>query len=139
MRLFNLQPSDSLQLGHILQEADALAQACGDGELLSGTLQDLPVLQQTIDRSPAHALSPQQVRAIAAALGRVLLHQQPGSDWVIVQGAQQRGFAIRRIGTLHWVSPEGALRSHLHGQSAPNLQHLFSSMMERLNPPALAA
>jgi len=139
MRLFNLEPSDSQQLAQALLEADALAQACCDGHLLSGTLQDLPLLQQVIDRTTAHALSPQQVRAIAAALGRVLLHQQPGSDWGIVQGAHQRGFAIRRIGTLHWVSPEGTLRSHLHGQAAPNLQRLFSSMMERLNPPALAA
>ena len=139
MRLFNLEPSDSQQLAQALLEADALAQSCCDGHLLSGTLQDLPILQQVIDRLHAPALNPQQVRAIAAALGRVLLHQQDGSDWGIVQGAHQRGLAIRRLGTLHWISPEGALRSHLHGQATPNLQRLFASMLERLNPPALAA
>jgi len=139
MRFFNLEPPDVQQLTLALLEADRLAQACCDGHLLSGTLQDLPILQQVIDQFPTHTLNPQQVQAIAAALGRVLLHQQEGGDWVIVQGAYQRGFAILRLGTLHWISPEGALRSHLHGQAKPNLQRLFASMMERLNPPALAA
>lgn len=139
MRLFNLEPPDVQQLAQALLEADALAQACCEGHLLSGTQQDLPILQQVIEQLHAPALTPQQVRAISAAMGRVLLHQQDGSEWGIVQGAHQRGFAIRRLGTLHWISPEGALRSHLHGQATPNLQRLFASMLERLNPPALAA
>ncbi len=139
MRLFNLEPPDVQQLTQALQEADRLAQACCEGHLLSGTLQDLPILQRVIEQFPAHTLNPQQVQAIAAALGRVLLHEQEGADWVIVQGAHQRGFAIRRLGTLHWISPQGALCSHLHGQAAPNLRRVFASMKERLNPPALAA
>lgn len=139
MHLFNLEPSDSHQLAQCLQEADVLVSACSHGDLLCGTMQDLQVLQGVIDRITPQALKPQQLKAISGALGRVLLHEQSGSDWGVVQGAHQRGFAIRRVGTLHWISPEGALRSHLHGQAAPNLQHLFASMLERLNPPALAA
>ncbi|OYV31617.1 MAG: hypothetical protein B7Z79_02190 [Thiomonas sp. 20-64-9] len=137
MRFFDLEPADSRQLAQELLEADALAQTCCAADLLGGSQHDLPLLQQIIECMPA--LDTAQVRAIAAALGRVLLLSQPGSEWAVVQGVQRRGLAIRRIGTLHWISPEGALRSHLHGQAATDLQRLHASMLERLNPPALAA
>lgn len=139
MRLFNLDPADSRQLAQELREAEALVQGCCQAAVLSGSQHDLPLLQQVIARLPASTLAGEPVQAIAAALGQVLLQSQSGSEWVVVQGAQRRGLAIRRIGTLHWISPEGALRSHLHGQAVPDLQRLHASMLERLNPPALAA
>ncbi|HML80205.1 MAG TPA: DUF3806 domain-containing protein [Thiomonas arsenitoxydans] len=138
MRLFHLEPSDTQQLAQWLQQADALVLAQGGGDVLSGTLQDLPILQNLIAQHLA-APTPEQLHAVSAALGRVLLHEQAGSEWAIVQGVHQRGYAIRRMGTLHWVSPEGALRSHLHGGARLDLRHLFASLCERLNPPALAA
>lgn len=131
MRLFHLEPTDSRQLAQELLDAEVLVRTCcGD---------DLPLLQQVIENIPAPVLDTEQVQALAAALGRVLLQSQPGSDWVVVQGVHRRGLAIRRIGTMHWISPEGALLSHLHGQAEPDLQRLHASMLERLNPPALAS
>ena len=138
MRLFHLEPSDTQQLAQWLQQADALVLAQGGSDVLSGTLQDLPILQDIIAQHLA-ALTPEQRHAVSAALGRVLLHEQAGSEWAIVQGVHQRGYAVRRMGTLHWVSPEGALRSHLHGGARLDLRQLFASLCERLNPSALAA
>ena len=138
MRLFHLEPSDTQQLAQWLQQADALVLAQGGSDVLSGTLQDLPILQNLIAQHPA-APTPEQLHAVSAALGRVLLHEQAGSEWAIVQGVHQRGYAIRRMGTLHWVSPEGALRTHLHGGARLDLRQLFASLCERLNPPAMAA
>ena len=139
MRLFHFEPSDTQQLAQWLQQADALVLAQGRGDVLSGTLQDLPLLQDVIAQASSAALTPEQLHAVSAALGRVLLHEQAGSEWAIVQGVHQRGYAVRRMGTLHWVSPEGALRSHLHGGAKLDLRQLFSSLCERLNPSALAA
>ncbi|MGC9162875.1 MAG: DUF3806 domain-containing protein [Thiomonas sp.] len=137
MQLADLEPADSRQLAQDLLAADALVQRCCDAELLSGSQHDLPLLQRTLAQlgTPDAA----QLRAIAAALGRVLLHSQPGSEWVVVRGARQRGLAVRRCGTLHWVSPEGALRSHLQSQRSADLQGLHAMLLARLNPPALAA
>ena len=139
MRLFHLEPSDTQQLAQWLQQADALVLAQGRGDVLSGTLQDLPLLQDVIAQASSAALTPEQLHAVSAALGHVLLHEQAGSEWAIVQGVHQRGYAVRRMGTLHWVSPEGALRSHLHGGARLDLRQLFASLCERLNPSALAA
>lgn len=139
MRLFHLEATDSRQLAQELQDAEVLVRTCCGDDLLSGSQHDLPLLQQVIENIPAPVLDTEQVQALAAALGRVLLQSQPGSDWVVVQGVHRRGLAIRRIGTMHWISPEGALLSHLHGQAEPDLQRLHASMLERLNPPALAS
>ncbi|CUA93423.1 DUF3806 domain-containing protein [Thiomonas bhubaneswarensis] len=134
MRLSHLEPSDRTQLDALLRQADALVQDRCDGATLCGTQLDVPTLQQLLARCTPHELSPEQERAVAAALGRVVQHDQLDGDWVIVEGAHQRGFAIRRPGTLNWVSPEGALRSHLHGRAQPDLPRLYHALVARLNP-----
>ncbi|MDY0329344.1 MAG: DUF3806 domain-containing protein [Thiomonas sp.] len=136
MRLSRLEPSDTDQLFQWLHEADELAQARGHADGLSGTAQDLPILQALFAQSPDTALTPEQLHALSAALGRILLHEQEGSDWAIVQGEQQRGYAIRRMGTLHWISPEAVLRSHLRGKAALDLRRVFAYMRDLLDPRA---
>lgn len=140
MRLSSPDHADFRQLAQWLHAADALVEHHSDGEMLSGSsTHDLPLIQRVLDAHPAQTLQPGAVQALAVALGRALLHAHDCCDWVIVEGARHRGFALRRAGTLLWVSPHGSLYAHLQAHAKADAAQVLAQMAQRLNPPALAA
>lgn len=123
--------TDIDRIARILINANRLVQDICD-EILDGTLDDLRRIQTVIFSKDIRPESSLELYSLGLAFGKVLIENNVGYDWWIVEDEEGRDVCIRYQNTSLLVFPETLLSKRVEDGEQFTLVELYKSLVEEL-------
>lgn len=123
--------SDIDRIAHQLMHADLVAREIA-GRGLDGSRDDLKSIQSILDAGAIDRDATYTLQALGLAFGKVLVEQNPGFDWWMVEDELGRDPAIRFEQTPLLAFPMTMISKRLEDGEQVDVEALFDQFEQRL-------